>query len=283
MIPAAGLSAGQICLQSGHCGQLESGRFGNNNVYFFSGIFLSEKQFDRFLGGIVRNSTGAIVSAKATFINWFSEANITIPSNEKVDNGPSSRKGMGLDDNVDEATLDFELGLRNVLENECDLPIGLRSYANVHRSFGDISTGTIWRDVTYLIIGFMMVYAFVQIVMGRFNRVEQRAFLGFMALVNVKLAVAASFGFCSLIGLPYGPMHTLIIGLLMGLGVDNAFVIVQEFNNAEAEAERKGIKRSLVDRIGIGLRKAGVAITVTSMTDIIVFAVGGTTILPSLR
>ncbi len=36
-------------------------------------------------------------------------------------------------------------------------------------------------------------------------------------------------------------------------------------------------------RIANGLRKAGVAISVTSMTDFIVFAVGGTTILPSLK
>jgi hypothetical protein len=61
-----------------------------------------------------------------------------------------------------------------------------------------------------------------------------------MALVNVKLAVAASFGLCSLVGLPYGPMHTLIICLLIGLGVDNAFVIVQEFNNSE-EADQKNV------------------------------------------
>lgn len=106
---------------------------------------------------------------------------------------------------------------------------------------------------------------------------------GLMALVNVQLGVAASFGFCSLVGLAYGPMHTLIICLLIGLGVDNAFVIVQEFNNAEAADDRQNIKRSLVERIANGLRKAGVAITVTSMTDFIVFAVGGTTILPSLR
>ena len=39
----------------------------------------------------------------------------------------------------------------------------------------------------------------------------------------------------------------------------------------------------LVERIANGLRKAGVAITVTSMTDVIVFAIGGTTTLPSLR
>ena len=104
-----------------------------------------------------------------------------------------------------------------------------------------------------------------------------------MALVNVKLAVAASFGLCSLVGLPFGPMHTLIICLLIGLGVDNAFVIVQEFNNAEEDDHMKDIKRPLVIRIANGLRKAGVAITITSMTDVIVFTVGASTVLPSLR
>ena len=104
-----------------------------------------------------------------------------------------------------------------------------------------------------------------------------------MALVNVKLAVAASFGLCSLVGLPYGPMHTLIICLLIGLGVDNAFVIVQEFNNSEEADQKNDVKRPLYKRIGNGLRRAGVAITITSMTDVIVFTVGASTVLPSLR
>ena len=45
-------------------------------------------------------------------------------------------------------------------------------------------------------------------------------------------------------------MHTLIICLLIGLGVDNAFVIVQEFNNSEEADERADVKRPLVKRIG---------------------------------
>ena len=57
-----------------------------------------EKQFDRFLGGIQRNSTGHIIGAKATFINWFSEANLTAASLEKKSD--PSRQGMGLDENV---------------------------------------------------------------------------------------------------------------------------------------------------------------------------------------
>ena len=49
--------------------------------------------------------------------------------------------------------------------------------------------------------------------------------------------------------------------LMVGLGVDNAFVIVQEFNNAEKSDKERGVRRSLEERIGRGLRQAGVGIT----------------------
>lgn len=52
-----------------------------------------------------------------------------------------------------------------------------------------------------------------------------------MALVSIGLGVVTSFGLCSLIGLSYGPMHSLIPCLLVGLGVDNAFVLVQAVQN----------------------------------------------------
>ena len=64
--------------------------------------------------------------------------------------------------------------LRDVLESQSDLPPGLKSYANVQRSYGDISTKAIWDDVTYMIFGYSVLYIFVQIMMGWFNRVEQR-------------------------------------------------------------------------------------------------------------
>ena len=63
-----------------------------------SGIFLIEKDFKRFLGDIERNSTGHIIGAKATYINWFSEANLTAAFQQKQSD--PSRQGMGLDENV---------------------------------------------------------------------------------------------------------------------------------------------------------------------------------------
>ena len=140
------------------------------NSVEISGVFLTPRNFTKFLGEIERNSTGHIIGAKATYMNWFSEANLTaLTSGSK-----SERENLGLDDKVDSETLDFESKLRTVLENDCDLPKGLNSYGNVHRSFGDVSTKTIYEDVGKLIIGFMGLYAFVQIMMGRLNRVEQR-------------------------------------------------------------------------------------------------------------
>ena len=81
--------------------------------------------------------------------------------------------------------------------------------------------------------------------------------------------------FCLLLGLSFGPMHTMLGCLLVGLGVDDAFVIVQEFNNAEENDKKNNIQnRTLEERIGRGMKQAGAGITVTSMTDIIVFAIG---------
>ncbi len=276
------------------------------SISFVSGIFLQEKNFLEFLGGVERNQSGHIVRAKATYIHWFAIANVTrtIDANRVNDESGAERENLGLDDNVDARTLEFEAALLKVLEEDCNLPNGLTTHANVQRSYGDISSGAIWSDVNFLIIGYCFVYLFVQGMMGRFNKVEQRvihtygltfsfcirivftyqAFLGLMALTNAQIAMLASFGFCSVIGLDFGPMHALIPCLLLGLGVDNAFVIVQEFNNAEdRDKSVTGDKKSLPERIGNGLRHAGVGITVTSMTDVIVFAVGGSTVLPSLR
>ena len=60
-----------------------------------------------------------------------------------------------------------------------------------------------------------------------------------MALLSVGLGVVTSFGLCSLIGLSYGPMHSLIPCLLVGLGVDNAFVLVQALENVNQKESGK--------------------------------------------
>lgn len=52
------------------------------------------------------------------------------------------------------------------------------------------------------------------------------------------------------------------------------FVTMQCFNNLDGEEE----KLPMTERFGLTMRRAGAAITITSLTDFLAFAVGGTTV-----
>ena len=101
--------------------------------------------------------------------------------------------------------------------------------------------------------------------------------LSVVGILNVGLSILVSYGLCSAAGLFYGPMHSSLPFLLLGLGIDDMFVIVQSFDNLKAES------RDIPELVGATMRRAGVAITVTSLTDVLVFVVGSTTVLPALR
>lgn len=42
--------------------------------------------------------------------------------------------------------------------------------------------------------------------------------LGVLGLLSVGMAFVVGCGFCALVGIPYGPVHTSLPFLLMGLG-----------------------------------------------------------------
>lgn len=55
----------------------------------------------------------------------------------------------------------------------------------------------------------------------------------------------------------------------------------QCYNNIMRAGEGGGLSPDKI--IGLTMRRAGVAITVTSVTNVMVFAIGATTVLPALR
>jgi len=67
-------------------------------------------------------------------------------------------------------------------------------------------------------LGFSIVFIYVNFMLGRFNLIEQRGFLSTMGLVSVGLAIGFAYGFCSMLGLAYGPLHNIIPFLLLGIG-----------------------------------------------------------------
>ena len=57
--------------------------------------------------------------------------------------------------------------------------------------YSDVSNGAIWDDVVFLCVGYMVVYMYVQMMLGKFNRVEQRVksifFTKKTKLIHIKL------------------------------------------------------------------------------------------------
>merc|ERR1712106_172187 len=221
-----------------------------------------------------RDENGKIVAATATGMRGVGQMNSTRALLE------GGKDDAGTGEIVDMGTDEFEKELSKVLLKSEEIePKYLSVEVNVANSFGDIASATIFGDVNNLILGFSIVFIYVNIMLGKFNHVEQRGYLSLIGLGSVGMAIGFSYGFCSLIGLAYGPLHNMIPFLLLGIGIDDMFVTMQCFNNLNSEEQKK----SREERFGLVLRRAGAAITVTSLTDFLAFAIGGTTVLPALK
>lgn len=238
-----------------------------------SSVFGIKTNFTKYLGGIERNEEGTIIKAKAMKHIW-----ITKVDKEEINKGHYiSDEGLGMA--VDKKSFEWEKYLiKSILETSEKLQ-GINIYLMASSSFGIIAGSTIKSDVKYLGIGFCIVFIYIIIMLGKFNLVEQRPFLSFIGILCVWLSIGVSYGLCSFWGILFGPVNNVLPFLLLGLGIDDMFVIMQSWNNLDS-TERDC---ELQVRIGLALKHAGVSITITSLTDFVAFIIGSTTVLPALR
>ena len=243
----------------------------NSHKTSISSFYKTPILLEDYLGGATYENE-VVVTAQATFMRWYGRINVTSISDEDISSAEDGEI-------VDKESLEWELALKTLLmEDKKDLPDGLESFVNTARSYGDVAGDTIMNDALMMPIGFGIVFVYVTIMLGKFSCTEQRALLALGGLLCIGLTIGFTYGFCSAINLFYGPMHNIIPFLLLGIGIDDMFVIIQCYDNLGSEKSQDN-----VENIGKTMRHAGVAITVTSLTDFIVFVLGATTVLPALR
>ncbi|CAB4062970.1 NPC1 [Lepeophtheirus salmonis] len=168
----------------------------------------------------------------------------------------------------------------DILLNDTGLPEGLKISPHVSRSFFDIAGPTILGDVKILGIGYSIVFFYVLLMLGKFDWVGVRVYLAIAGIISVVFGIVFSIGICSAMGFFFwSPMHSILPFLLLGIGIDDMFIIIQCWNTLNPYEKAS----SSVDKFGYTMRHAGVAITVTSLTDIVAFGIGGTSELPALR
>ena len=118
------------------------------------------------------------------------------------------------------------------------------------RSFTDIATETVFLDIFKVVIGFVVMFVYTSLMLGKLNAIHQRLYLTFMGIISVIFGIFVSVGLTGLLGYPYTPVHVLLPFLMIGLGIDDMFVIVQTWYNLRTKVRfRKWI--SCVRKISI--------------------------------
>lgn len=238
-----------------------------------SPVYGHPTDYVRLLGDIRRNETGHIVGASALLSLYM--VHVDFLSVNFDENGNEA----GTADWATTPILKWERKFMDMMENVTRHAQDIEVFYEAGRSFADISAAAMFQDIDKLIVGIIMMFIYIQLIVSKFNMVEFRLLIGSTGLLCILMAFVVACGFCSLLGISYGPVHTALPFLLLGIGVDDMFVIVTCWKNLNLGNNQM----SLPEKMGRTLQQAGASITVTTVTDITAFLVGSLTILPSLQ
>ena len=149
---------------------------------------------------------------------------------------------------------------------------------NFMRSLGDEFGVAIRADVSKLGSAYMLMLLYLVIMLSGWDPVNSMVGMSVVVLIIVGLSFGGCMGIGSFIGLYNNNLNNNIPFLLLGLGVDDAFVLTSEFRRACKQMPGSSIE----DRIGSAMSTGGMSILITSVTDALAFLVGSATVLPAL-
>ncbi|CAC5403267.1 unnamed protein product [Mytilus coruscus] len=131
-------------------------------------------------------------------------------------------------------------------------------------------------DITLFIVTFSLMITFSGLVLFGGNSVSNRWFLGTAGVVSTALAIVAALGFVCLCGVLFASIVGTMPFLVIGIGVDDMFILLSGL------AQTSNID-DIETRIGKTMRTSGIAVTITSLTDVIAFCAGASPLFPAVK
>ena len=151
-------------------------------------------------------------------------------------------------------------------------------------SFAEEFTNGILIDLPLVPFAFVIMVGFACYYFYRFDQVKSRTMLGFAAVMCVVVSVLFSYGCLFIIGVPFTVMTQLIPFIIFGIGLDDAFIIVDTYertadsitspvslrNGQQSQQQQKSVEERMIETID----SAGISVALTSITSTIAFALG---------
>ena len=225
------------------------------------------------LGGLSYDAAGTLVGAQAMALYYFNEGveddsdeeTITEMWEEQVNylvgpewtNSPPDTEGSATD------------GLVEWTSELIDV------YPSTEGAISRELRKNIQGDITLFMIGIYVLISYTIFVMvSPRNCLQSRGTLLIAGLISTGLAIAISFGLATLF-VKNNVVVSVLPFVLIGIGVDDMFVLVHALSETAADLP-------VPERMALAMGHAGASITVTSLTDVIAFALGTTSVLPGL-
>lgn len=167
---------------------------------------------------------------------------------------------------------------RSTLDKDCKEDSLFTFTAQFDRSLGDEFGAAIVGDLAALGIAYVLILVYMATMLSRRDHVHSMLGMSLVTVLIVLLSYAGCIGFGAYLGLKNNNLNSNIPFLLLGLGVDDAFVLSAEFFRAQKENPGASIE----ERVTLAAKYGGVSILITSVTDALAFLIGSSTVLPAL-
>ncbi|CAG9466255.1 unnamed protein product [Pedinophyceae sp. YPF-701] len=147
-------------------------------------------------------------------------------------------------------------------------------------SIDDEVEATVSGDIVLVITSFVTMTLFASLSLSNVrNFVKSRIALALGGVVTTAVSMAAGYGFCALVGIKFSTLQAMLPFLLVGIGLDDMFVLV---NGLDVVRVRHP-SASAEELFRLNAETFGTSITVTSLTNILGFALGTATVIPAVR
>ena len=221
----------------------------------------------RVVGGETWSDNSTILSAKAL------QSSYLVASDE--------------DGLAEEYELDF---LRICRDTKVD---GVEIRCFTDRSMADEQTRSLAADKAIMPIAFILMIVYASFSLGSCHLVRSRVLLGLSVVITVGLALGVAFGMGGIFDWPFSTLSLMSVFIVLGVGVDDMFVVVDAFDRAAARREWRDVAvESTVAQtndLAVGafilsdaLEEVGSSILLTSLTDLLAFSVGSLIDLPAV-
>ncbi|CAM9198844.1 unnamed protein product, partial [Ectocarpus sp. 12 AP-2014] len=222
---------------------------------------------------------GSVVNQQALFGNG-----ITYDDDGNIAGASAIIQAYGLEYDADEGAdinddvFDWNAAFQDTFEDAVDDFDIFDLHYITSRSTDDALEEAVSGEIFLFITAYVLMMVFVTVAIGRCftGPVKQRSWLGIGGLMIVIAAGFAAYGLNSGFDIPFTSLSQILPFILVGIGVDGMFVIVAAYDHTDP---------SLVveERVALGVKRCGVSVSYTSLTNFFAFLLGSLTSLPAVE